>query len=1140
MNRKLRICATLALLAASSLTGAAQQTAPDELRAGFANPPAAARPRVWWHWMNGNVTKEGIKLDLEWMQRTGIGGFQNFDAALFTPQIVEHRLAFMTPEWQDAFHYAITLADQLGLEAAIAGSPGWSESGGPWVRPEQGMKKVVWSETSIEGGQPFVGVLAHPPTVSGPIQDSPLSDPMAPPGLTTPTYYADTTVLAFRQPEAELQPLMARARVSSSGGTIDAALLGDAHLDATVSLPIAPVGETAWIRFDFEQPETVRALTYVSTDHGFLEAFTGGAPGPELQASDDGEHWRAVVGVPGDGAIEHTLGFVPIAARHFRAVFETRPAPANALGDFDFGLLGMPAPKPATEYHIAELRLESGARVQRFEEKAGFGNLADLTAEPTPEATADAVIARTALIDLTGRMQADGRLEWTPPPGHWIVQRFGYSLTGIINHPASTEGTGLEVDKLDAAAVLDYMTHYLDLYRAATGGLMGRKGLQYLISDSWEAGTANWTPDLLAQFQRRRGYDATPWLPVLTGRVVDSSAASDRFLWDYRRTLADLVAENHYELITQLLHARGMGHYGESHENGRTFIGDGMEAKRSNDVPMSAMWTQFPGVNQDQPGSNADIRESASVAHLYGQNLVAAESLTAAAGAWRWSPATLKPTADKELAMGLNRFVIHTSVHQPLLDKAPGISLGPFGQWFTRNETWSGAGAKAWVDYLARSSYLLQQGQFVADIAWFYGEDSNITALYGKAAPPVPEGYNFDYLNADALRHQLKVVDGQLGTDSGMRYRVLALDARAVHMSLPVLRALGDLVAAGAVVCGARPVDSPSLADDAQAFQALVAQVWGERGAGPHQYGKGRVYEGRGLGEVLAAEGVAPDVQFTRPQADTELLAVHRRLADGDLYFVNNRQQRAESIDASFRITGRVPELWHADTGRIEAVAWHRGGDRTVVSLQLDPWDAVFVVFRKPVRTASAGLPAALRTQNLPALEGPWTVAFESGRGAPAQLQLAQLASWSSNPDPGVKYYAGTGTYTRTLDVPSNWLAAGAQVWLDLGEVHELAEVRVNGRALGVLWKAPYRLDLAPALHSGSNLLEIAVTDLWVNRLIGDAQPDAPRTYTFTVPRFYKPGDPLVPSGLLGPVRVTLSRPVLQRVAPRPAAQAIP
>ena len=384
----------------------------------------------------------------------------------------------------------------------------------------------------------------------------------------------------------------------------------------------------------------------------------------------------------------------------------------------------------------------------------------------------------------------------------------GYSLTGITNHPAPAEATGPEVDKLNAEYVKTYIDHYLDNYRDASGGRLGKGGLAYVVTDSWESGTDNWTDNMIAEFTRRRGYNPRPWMPVLTGRIVSSAQDSDRFLWDVRRTLAELLAENHYGTIAAELHARGMGQYGESHEEGRATIGDGMEMKRYDDVPMAAMWTQQPGVNAEQYGYNADIRESASVAHIYGRNLVAAESLTAATNPWAWSPQTLKPTADKELAMGLNRFVIHSSVHQPLTGKAPGLTLGPFGQWFNRNEVWAEQ-AGAWITYLGRSSYLLQQGKFVADIAYFYGEDSNLTAIFAAKSPAVPDGYNFDYVNADILMHTLDVKDGRITTASGMSYRVLVLDPYSLQMSLPVLKSLQTLVQQGATVIGEKPVGTP-------------------------------------------------------------------------------------------------------------------------------------------------------------------------------------------------------------------------------------------------------------------------------------------------------------------------------------------
>ena len=1098
-------------------SAASPVTHADALRAGFANPPNAARPRVWWHWMNGNITKAGIEKDLEWMHRVGIGGFQNFDAALGTPQVVDKRLVYMTPEWKDAFLFTTKLADKLGLEEAIAGSPGWSESGGPWVSPAQAMKKVVWSETQLEGGQPYAGKLPQPPANSGPFQGAPFIDELAPKPDSAPTYYVDSAVVALRVPNAEVS-MQQQATVTSSGGAIDAAMLGDGDLAHAVPLAIAPPGQAAWIQFAYDAPQTVRAVTFARTDRLPLQQFQGAPPGPELQASDDGVNFRTLTTLPNDGAeAQHTIAIVETRARYFRAVFATRPVSMPSFGDFDFANAGFRIPPPATAYQISELVLHPGARVNRFEEKAGFGLLADLSTVPTPAMPASLAVQKDEVLDVSRSMKPDGSFTWTPPAGHWVVLRMGYSPTGVTNHPASPEGTGLEVDKLSGPHVREYMSRYLDNYRSAVGALMGKRGLQYVISDSYEAGAANWTEDLLAQFRKRRGYDPLPWLPTLTGRVVDTAQASDRFLWDYRRTLGELLAENHYDQITSMLKARGMGHYGESHESGRAFIGDGMEAKRSNDVPMSAMWTQAPGVNNEQPGFNADIRESASVAHIYGQNLVAAESLTAATGAWAWSPETLKPTVDKELAMGLNRFVIHTSVHQPLVDKGPGLGLGPFGQWFTRNETWAEQ-AKSWVDYLARSSYMLQQGRFVADVAWFYGEDSNITALYGKAGPPVPSGYNFDYVNADALLHRLHVEGGALVTASGMRYRVLALDARSAHMSLPVLRRIRDLVAAGATVSGPRPTDTPSLADDVNEFRRTVDAVWGAFD-GAHMFGKGRVYANRSLAEALTAMHIEPDVEYIKPDRDTELLAVHRRLAGGDLYFVDSRVARAQSVEVSFRVVGRAPELWHADTGAVEPASYRIQDGRTSVPLQLEPWGSVFVVFRKPAAALSRALPDYAE-QTLATLAGPWSVSFDASRGGPAETRFDSLASWSASADTGIRYYSGTATYARALQVPDEWLHPGTRLWLDLGDVKNIAEVSINGHALGTLWRTPFRAEITHAAHAGQNTLVVKVTNLWVNRIIGDRQPGVEQPYTFTAPKFYKADSSLLPSGLIGPVTI--------------------
>jgi hypothetical protein len=1098
--------------------GAVAQSA-DPLKDSFQDPPATARPLVWWHWMNGNISMEGIKLDLDWMHRIGIAGFQNFDAALSTPQVVEKRLVYMTPEWKEAFKYAITLGDKSGMEMGIAGSPGWSESGGPWVPASHGMKKYVWSETIVEGGKPFTGKVAAPPAVTGPFQNIALA-PSEQAG--SMQFYADAAVVAFRLPPDSSGENSVKPRITSSGGEIDGSMLNDGDLTKTVSVPIPATDSVSWIQFAYPSPETIRSVSYVMPDPGELEASMTGITAPEktLEAGDDGKNFRKVVTLAGSGAPAHTISFVPVTARFFRVTFKATPrppVPGWAVGS-DPASFGIDPLNPPKAYRVAELVLRTEARVNRFEEKAAFVPDGDIYRYATPAVDSPDAIERSRVVDLTSKMQPDGALEWTPPAGRWMIVRLGYSLLGITNHPATPEATGLEVDKLDHRFVQEYFEKYLDSYKDAVGaGLLGKRGIRYVINDSWEAGSQNWTDNMPADFKRLRGYDLTPWLPVLTGRIVESAAASDRFLWDFRKTIADLIADEHYGELEKTLHKYGMGHYAESHEGGRAFVADGMEVKKFSEVPMSAMWTQSPGQNKTQFAADADCRESASVAHIYGQNIAAAESMTASgAAAWAWSPATLKPTADAELLAGINRFVIHESTHQPLVGKAPGLTLGPFGQWFNRNETWAEQ-ARPWVDYLARSSYLLQQGRFAADVVYFYGEDSNLTAVFDGSAPDIPPGYNFDYINADGLVHELGVVNGMVVTKSGMQYRVLGLDPHAQQMSLPVLRAIQRLVQDGAVVAGPKPAEDPSLADDQDEFRKLSSELFGD-GSGVHQTGKGTVFAGQTLAAVFRELHVPPDFTYARQGSAAEVRFVHRTLPDGDIYFLDNRSDREESIEAAFRVTGRQPELWYAETGITELVSFAMGNGCSTVPLHLEPWGTVFVVFRKATTATSLVIPSARKT-TLTRIEGPWIVSFERDRGAPASLAMNELSAWNQNADPGVKYFSGIGTYTKTLQAPAEWFKESAGLWLDLGDVKNLAAVTVNGTAVGVTWHAPYCVEVTSALKPGANEIRISVANAWVNRLIGDEQPGATRI-AFADVKPYKADSPLLPSGLLGPVTV--------------------
>jgi hypothetical protein len=575
-----------------SIAGFSQtsNTSKDNLYKGFVTPGNAAKPRVWWHWMNGNITKPGIQKDLDWMKRVGIGGFQNFDASLFTPVVVPKKLVFMTPGWKDAFKFATELADKNGLEMAIAGSPGWSVTGGPWVEPKDAMKKYVWTETRVAGGQAFNGKLSQPLSTTGKFQNVgfPKTSMLGGSIGELPTYYADAAVIAYRLPSADKVFTELNPKVSSSGGSFTLKDLTDGDLNTTNFLPPLAVGEDMWIQYEFETLQTFKAFSIVGASHSALEDFNGGPLNRALRVSDDGVNFKEMATVSGSIVSQNTVSFEPATARYFRFTFKTLPPEISVFA----AMAGLPQGEAKPKgIDVAEIVLHNTDRIDQYEDKAGFTPWKEDTKTFIPQ-NADAIPAE-GVIDLTSTMKADGSLDWTPPAGQgdWVVIRFGYSLTGRQNHPASPEATGLEVDKLDKEAVRKYINTYLDMYKDATGGMMGNKGLQYMILDSYEAGHMTWTKNFPEDFAKRRGYDIKTWIPVLTGRIVKSAEASEKFLWDFRKTIGELIAENHYDVIGEELHKRGMKRYTESHEDKRIYLADGMDVKRNADIPMSAMWT---------------------------------------------------------------------------------------------------------------------------------------------------------------------------------------------------------------------------------------------------------------------------------------------------------------------------------------------------------------------------------------------------------------------------------------------------------------------------------------------------------------------------------------------------------------------
>ncbi|WP_083273078.1 glycosyl hydrolase [Alteromonas confluentis] len=1093
---------------ALSLSLLSFNSAASTLEDDFVTPPQSAKPLVWWHWMNGNVTREGIEKDLAWMNKVGIGGVQNFDAQLMTPKIVDTTLEYMTPAWKDTFEYALGEANKHNFEFGIAASPGWSETGGPWVKPEQGMKKLAWSEITIDARQKKAVRVPQPPTNTGVFQDFYGSDEIfADPAhghKTLPVHYEDIAVLAVPVHDQRIQPVSVS---TNNDDKLELAVLSDSSFSASTnstSHPDAPLE----ITFDFGESKTVSSLSFAMPPPGM---FIPAAFLPTLQASVDGKNFENVTTIPVGSTTQTTISFPAVKAQYMRIVMT-----ANPNGKFALPSSSAPgaAPPPGFQLPTGEKKQEPvnllevafypQAKVHRFEDKAGFGIVEDYY--PLSYQHDEQGIAKDAVIDITDKLNADGSLNWHPEKGQWKIIRLGYSLTGKENHPATVAATGLEVDKYDADAVNAYIDHYLNMYKDASGEYALGEGVKALLNDSIEVGASNWTPNMFAEFKQRRGYDLTPWLPALVGVIIGDAVQTDKFLYDYRLTLGEMLADNHYAVISKRVKEAGLKHYSEALENGRPTLGDGMRIRSNADVPMAAMWA-FDTQNQvgPQPQYWADIREAASVAHIYGQNLVAAESLTSASSPWAFSPRDLQPMIDMEFALGVNRPIIHTSVHQPN-DEGPGLSLFVFGQYFNRLETWAEY-AKPWVTYISRNAYMLQQGHFKADVAYFYGEDTPPTALYNdKPSEDVPLENAYDYVNNDIITELLENCGKDLCTESGQRYAVLYLGGTSQYMTLPVLQRIAQLVSGGATVIGKKPLASPSLADDAARFTELANELWSGK------TGKGRVIDADNVESGIKEAGVIPDFRYAGKHDDTTLFFVHRQTNSEEIYYYTNRKNREEPVTLSFNVSGKKPYHYNAVTGAVTALNSKVKDGLTVIEKTMAPYESGYVVFGdSPAKVSSV----ASTFSKSKTLKDEWQVTFQKDRGAPAKATLS-AGNWAESDDTGIRYFSGTASYTQSFNIDK--AMQGKPVQLHIEDVRDVVEVVVNGQVVNTLWKPPFDVDVSDYLKAGENTVTLNITNLWVNRLIGDAQPDVKQKYTFTTLPAYVPDAPLRPSGLLGDV----------------------
>jgi hypothetical protein len=1121
----------------------------DSLEAGFLNPPDSAKPQTWWHWMNGNITKAGITADLEAMKRIGEGGATIVNADCGIPH---GPVAFMSPEWREDFKFAVQEAHRLGLELCVENCAGWSSSGGPWNTVTNAMQRVTTSEVRVSGPANFHAALPQPPT--------------------TLDYYRDIAVLAFPAPDDENTRMNDFAPVvSASGDEPTGGKLTDGDPNTFIRLPAPEPGHPQYVQVEFPAPFSARTVN-LTGGPGFPDPDCSG----EIQVSDDGRGFRPVQPFvfSRKEPVVHTasLGAQPVTARFWRVTF-------TALG----------AKATATHIAVAELELTPRLTVGNLEAKAGVSGAAVLSAGG-PDGAVGGAVKHREIVDLTSRLTAGGHLDWRVPAGNWVLLRVGYTPTGAKNHPAPKEAEGLECDKFSRAALDAHWAGFMGKILSDIGPLAGQT-LDSSLIDSYEVGGQNWTARFGREFRQRRGYDLRPFLPVFTGRVVDSPAVTERFLWDVRRTIADLFANNYYGHFTELCHRYGLKSAVEPY----TGPYESLQSGASLDVVMGEFWAGGQG--------HPSVKLASSDAHIYGKTIVGAEAFTARpqAGRWQNDPYSLKQLGDLVYSQGLNRFTFHRYAMQPWTNRWPGMTMGQWGFHFERTVTWWEQG-KSWIDYLTRCQFLLQQGHPVADAAYFTGESAPVELRAGQ--PALPAGYDYDGINADVLLHRATVRNGRIHLPGGASYAVLVLPPADADLTPELLGRLRRLVLAGATVVGPRPQHSPSLAGYPQCdteVKKLAGELWGNCDGSnilENAAGKGRIVWGQSLTNVFAAQHLKPDFEFQGASAGTRLVYAHRVAGGADIYFVSNQRREFDSAEATFRVSGKAPELWHPDTGLMEpAPIWSSSAGRTTVRLDFDPAGSVFVIFRHAaaavdqvvsisanetgtavaafgpaalgqppkweMSAAADGAPvvkawvngrANLRTASgkiltaavadLPApqeLGGPWTLSFPPNWGAPPEVTMDKLISWTDHTNAGVRYFSGTAVYKKEWVISGDQLRPGRELWLDLGAVKNFAEVTLNGQSLGVLWKPPFRVNATAAARPGANRLEVKVTNLWPNRLIGDEQlppdceweglqlkawpqwlldgrPSPTGRLTFTTWHHYTKDSPLLESGLLGPV----------------------
>jgi hypothetical protein len=750
--------------------------------------------------------------------------------------------------------------------------------------------------------------------------------------------------------------------------------------------------------------------------------------------------------------------------------------------------------------------------------------------ETTPATPGEAVLKPTDILDISGKMNADGALRWEAPQGKWEILRFGHiPASGHVSTHSAGWG-GRVIDYLRPAALDEYWKRNVEPLCEAIGPMAGTT-LRYIHTDSWEGGGMNWTPGFNETFRKRRGYDITPWLTVLAGHVVGSREDSNAFLADFRKTIGGLVAD-HYARLSELSAKHGMVTHPECSGPHAGPL-DGLINYGRSELMMSEFWS--PSAHRPNPESRFFVKQASSAAHTYGKRLVGAEGFTTIGPHWNDIPwAHMKPSFDTEVCAGLNLVFNHTFTCSPKEMGLPGQEYFA-GTHFNPQVTWWDE-SPAFIDYMKRCQFLAQRGDFQADVLHYYGDHiPNVFGRKGQDPAGALPDFDYDVLSEELLLEKLVFADGKLRLPSGMSYRVLSLPDHRV-LSLGVMKKIDSLVRAGATVLGPKPHKAVSLvggAEGATLFKNLADGLWGTDAQdtparGIRKVGTGRIAWGMSARELLREDSLAPDVAVTLKDGSTapDIDWIHYKIGDADVYFLAELAGTPKAIDAAFRIGGRVPELWNAVDGSIrEAATYSSENGITRLPLELGGYDSLFVVFRKPsTETARRTGPNSQQWQDAQNIEGPWMVTFDAKKAGPTKpVRFETLTDWIKHEDPAIKHYSGKAIYRTRFTLPGD--LAGKPLALELGSVKDvgMARVRLNGTDLGIVWRPPFRVDLGKSLKPGPHDLEVMVVNSWRNRLIGDASLPEDQRSTKTNVNIVTNGPgrwPLESSGLLGPVKL--------------------